>query len=245
MSEKKYVKIAFTPVLYPLYKQENEIVVVVDVLRATTAICTAIHHGMTSVIPVQEVEDAHRYTGSHYVHAAERGGAIVEGFSFGNSPLSYINNPDVKGKTLVLTTTNGTQAIHAAKGSAAIVTGAFSNITVLTSWLSRQPHTVCILCAGWKNRFNLEDSLFAGALTERLLQNGFELDVDSDAPYASMVLYQQAAPDVYAFLGTSSHRKRLSKLDLDDDIRYSLECDVAPVVPCLKGEELVDILRIS
>ena len=241
MSQSTIIRICLTPALYPIYRDGNSIVVIVDIFRATSAICTALHHGMTSVIPVAAIEEAKNYPGNGYIVAAERGGEVVDGFAYGNSPLSYRNNPEVVGKKLVLTTTNGTQAIAAAEDAAALCVGAFSNITALSSWLVKQQKDVMILCAGWKNRLNLEDTIFAGALTRLLLNQGFALDIDSDAALTALTLYEQSKEDIHRFLEPSSHRQRLSKLNLHDDIEYCLKWDTTSVVPVLINGELINV----
>lgn len=193
------------------------------------------------MIPVATIDEAKKHIGSRYILAAERGGEVVEGFSYGNSPLSYQNNPEVVGKKLVLTTTNGTQAIAAAEDAAALCVGAFSNITTLSSWLVNQQKDVMILCAGWKSRLNLEDTIFAGALTRLLLNQGFALDIDSDAALTALTLYEQSKEDIHRFLEPSSHRQRLSKLNLHDDIEYCLKWDTTSVVPVLINGELINV----
>ncbi len=243
MTTPPVIRICLTPALYPIYRDDSSIVVVVDIFRATSAICTALHHGTTAVIPVAAIEEAKNYPGNGYIVAAERGGEVVDGFAYGNSPLSYRNNPDIIGKKLVLTTTNGTQAIYAAKDAAALCVGAFSNITTLTSWLVKQKKDVMILCAGWKNRLNLEDTIFAGALAHLLLDQGFVLDIDRDAALIALTLYEQSKENMNVFLEPSSHRQRLSKLNLEKDIDYCLQWDTTTVVPVLMNGELINIQK--
>lgn len=237
--KQRVIRVCMTPALYPLYMEDNNIVVIVDILRATSAICAALQHGVKEVIPVAAIQDGQAYQGQAYIHAAERGGEVVEGFRYGNSPLSYIDNEEVKNKSLVLTTTNGTQAIEAARGHGRVVIGAFSNLSALSQWILTQEEDVMVLCAGWKNRFNLEDSLFAGALVERLIQEGFSYDIDSDAALAAQSLYQLAKADIYGFLHHSSHRNRLVKLELEEDVHYCLTIDTCKVVPVLNGFSLL------
>src|SRR5436309_10095719 len=98
----------FSPLLYPVYKDEESIVVIIDILRSTSAICTAFHYGAEKIIPVATVEEARAYQAKGYLAGAERDAIQVEGFNFGNSPFSY-QGDHVKGKTIVITTTNGTQ----------------------------------------------------------------------------------------------------------------------------------------
>jgi 2-phosphosulfolactate phosphatase len=147
------------------------------------------------------------------------------------------------GKTLVLTTTNGTQAIDAARHGGPLCIGAFSNLSALHNWLQQQQKDVMILCAGWKNRINLEDTIFAGALTDLLLTNGYGMDVDSDAAITARLLHTCSKDDLDAFLENSSHRNRLHKLHLEDDIAYCLKQDTTSVVPLLNGHQLVDVIR--
>lgn len=214
--------------------------VVVDIFRATSAICTAMQHGVKNVIPVASIEDAQKYSGDEFIIAAERGGEVVNGFSYGNSPLSYKDNPNIINKTLVLTTTNGTQAIEAAKNDGELVIGAFSNLSALHDFLVEKNKDVMILCAGWKNRMNLEDTLFAGALAKRLLEHHFVYDIDSDAAISAITLYEKASENMLEFLKNSSHRNRLKKLDLENDVNYCLELDTCDVVPYLKDGSLID-----
>ncbi|MCG9912231.1 MAG: 2-phosphosulfolactate phosphatase [Flavobacteriales bacterium] len=234
------VKVCFSPMLYPLYAAKETVTVVVDVLRATSAICTAFEHGIARVIPVPDVEDTYFYKDhDDVIVAAERGGEVVEGFSYGNSPFSYMND-EIKGKTLVITTTNGTQAIEAAKDSQIILVGSFLNFDALTENLRNIDRDVMVLCAGWKNRFNLEDTLFAGAVTENLLEAGFSYATDSDAALASLSLYKSAKYDLFDFLENSSHRNRLERLNLEEDVKYCLSFNKTRCVPYLKGDSLID-----
>ena len=149
------VEVCFTPNLYPLHMDDAEIVVVIDVLRATTAICTAFHNGIDKVIPVSTIEEAIEYRNKdNYIVAAERKGKVVEGFQYGNSPYSYIDK-DLKGKTLVITTTNGTKAFHTAKRAKQVVIGSLINLDALCKYLKDQHKKVLLLGSGWKNKFCL------------------------------------------------------------------------------------------
>jgi len=229
----------FSPALYPVYRDDNSIVVIIDILRATSAICTAFHYGAEKIIPVATVEEARSYQGKGFLTAAERDAVQVDGFDFGNSPFSY-QGDHVKGKTIVLTTTNGTQAIHAARDAYKVVIGSFLNIDALCKWLIEENRNVLLLCSGWKNKFNLEDALFAGAVTEELLtrNNNYKL---GDAGLALKYLYGMAKDHPYKFLNHSSHKERLARLNLKEDIRYCLTPNQTTVIPVLKGEALVNM----
>lgn len=240
--EKKNVEVCFSPLSYPLFKSDTSIVVIIDVLRATSAICTAIHHGVEGIIPVATVDQAMEYKKNGYLVGAERHGVIVHGFDFGNSPFSYMEE-NVKGKVIVLTTTNGTQAVEAAKDAYKVVIGSFVNFDVLTNWLLEQNKDVVLLCAGWKDKFNLEDSLFAGAAAQKLCATG-NYSTTCDSTRASILLYREAENDLYAFLENSSHRQRLERLNLEEDIRYCLQFNQAPAIPVLENNVIVKLTPV-
>ncbi len=239
MAEISPVKIdaCFSPHLYPVYKDEESIVVIIDIFRATSAICTAFHHGAEKIIPVATVDEARALKAKGYLAGAERNAIKVEGFDFGNSPYDYIG-PHVEGQTIVLTTTNGTQAIDAAKDAYKVVVGAFTNISALCDYLVSSGKNVLLLCSGWKNRFNLEDSLFAGAMTVELMKRNPDYKL-GDACLALQYLYVMAEKDPMKFLSKASHKERLARLNLKQDIRYCLQPDLTTVIPVLEGGALV------
>jgi 2-phosphosulfolactate phosphatase len=243
MSEQGAIKVdaCFSPKLYPVYEDKESIVVIIDVLRATSAICTAFHHGAEKIIPVATVEEAQKYKDSGMLAGAERDAIKVEGFDFGNSPFDYMG-PDIEGKTIALTTTNGTQAIDVSRNAYKVVVGAFTNISALCEWLVSQNRSVLLLCSGWKNRFNLEDSLFAGAVTDELLRRKPDYKL-GDGCLALKYLFQIAEKSPARFLSKASHKERLHKLGLKDDIRYCLQKDMTDVIPVLEGNALVKLIR--
>lgn len=219
---------------------EGKIVVVIDIFRASSAICTAIAHGVKEIIPVKEIEEALEYRSRGYIAAAERKGEIVEGFDFGNSPFAFMDEK-LKGQSVVLTTSNCTRAIHEAKDAFQVLIGSFINISALCEYLKSRTEDVLLLCAGWKNRYNLEDSLFAGAMVSRL-QNDFFIDCDS--ALASMHLYEQAQDDIAGYLRQSSHSRRLEHLHIEKDINYCLIPDQGDEIPIFNGNSVV-ALRIK
>lgn len=231
------IEVCYTPQAYSLFHKDESIVVVIDVFRATSAIVTAFYNGVSKMIPVATVEEAKEYQANGYLAAAERNGEMIAGFELGNSPFGYMNNK-VKGKIIAISTTNGTQAIEASRKASKIVMGSFLNLDVLCEYLAAQKKPVVLVCAGWKNKFNLEDTVFAGAVVERLTSEaGFTTICDS--AIASQHLYNLAKNDLYAFLENSSHRNRLAKLDLERDIRYCLTPNQCPVIPVMEGKYLV------
>jgi 2-phosphosulfolactate phosphatase len=218
---------------------EEYIVVIVDIFRATSSICYGIENGAEAIIPVAEVDEclAYRDNQTGYLLAAERNGEVVEGFDFGNSPFSYTKEK-VAGKTVVLTTTNGTQALHLSRSAKKVVIGSFLNLTALCNWLKTQNENILLVCAGWKNNFNLEDTLFSGAVAEQLKSGDYKTD---DSAIAANDLYQLGKNDLNAYLAKTSHSERLKKLGIEADIAFCLNVDITTAIPVLEGERLVKL----
>jgi len=231
--------VCLTPALLPLFNVEDYIVVVIDIFRATSSICYGIENGAEAIIPVSQVEEcaAYREKGLDYLLAAERDGSVVDGFDFGNSPFSYTKEK-VAGKTIVLTTTNGTHALHLSRSAKKIVIGSFLNLSALSNWLNTQNENILLVCAGWKNNFNLEDTLFAGAVVDQLKDKGFVLD---DAAIAANDLFQADKNDINVYLKKTSHGERLKKLGIEKDIEFCLQIDFTTAIPILEGEKLVKL----
>jgi len=231
------LNVCLSPALIPLFKVEDYIVVIIDIFRATSSICYGIENGAEAIIPVAEVEECAAYgeLGAGYLLAAERDGKVVDGFDFGNSPFSYTKEK-VAGKTVVLTTTNGTHALHLSRNAKKIVIGSFLNLTSLCNWLKSQGEDILLVCAGWKNNFNLEDTLFAGAVVEQLKPLNFKLD---DAAIAANDLFQTGKADINGYLKKTSHSERLKKLGIEKDIEFCHQVDLTTAIPVLKGDKLV------
>ena len=231
------IDVCLSPELISLYDIKGRIIVVIDILRATSCMTTAFAHGVKSILPVASLEECRKLKNEGFTCAAERDGKKEDGFDLGNSPFSYMNGA-VTGKSIALTTTNGTNAIRAAKDAKMVVIGSFLNLSFLCEWLRQQEEDVICLCAGWKNVFNLEDTLFAGAVVEKLIRE-FSFSSNCDSAIASRHLYNLAKKDLYRFLENSSHRKRLEKLQIEEDISYCLTPDQTPVLPVLQGNYIV------
>ena len=241
MEKKLIVDVCFSPHLYPIYHRDDNIVVVIDILRATSAICTAFEYGVEKMIPVASLEEATEYKNKGYLVGAERNGIAIEGFDFGNSPYGYMTEI-IKDKTVVISTTNGTQAIEAARNAYQVVIGAFTNITSLCDWLKLQNKNVLLLCSGWKNKFNLEDTLFAGAVADILLKEE-KLFKSGDGALAAVFLSRSAKRNPYKYLRNSSHTERLASLGLKHDIKYCLTLDKTDIIPVLEGKYLVKLTK--
>lgn len=234
---KRFVEVCVSPDKYEHYKEYNDIVVVIDVLRATSAICTAFDHGVKQIIPVSKVEDALTYKEKGFIVAAERNGEIVAGFDRGNSPFGFMDE-GIQGQTVVLTTTNGTRTVNIAKEDAGqVVIGSLLNLDVLSKWLIEQEKNVLLLCSGWRDKLNLEDTICAGAIAEQLLAS-MKFQSVEDSTIMAKYLYQSASHNYLGFLKASSHRRRLQKLNMNADIKYCLTPNQSESIPVLRGDAL-------
>lgn len=220
-----------------MYNLKEKAVVAVDILRATSTMVTAFAHGAADIIPVMDLHECRSYAAQGCLTAAERNGIKAVGFDFGNSPFSYMQE-SIKGRTIAITTTNGTRAIRLSEAAEEIIVGSFLNLQAVADHLRELQLDVLVVCAGWKGKFNLEDTLFAGALVERL-RNTFSSE--NDATQASLYLYQVAKADLLTFLWQSSHVRRLERLDVHKDIEFCLQQDLYQVLPVWRHDRLVDM----
>ncbi len=231
----KKIEVCLSPELLHLFEVKGKSVVIVDILRATSSIVTALAYEVGCIIPVATIDECKKLKESGCIAAAERNGQMVEGFDLGNSPFSYMES-HLKGKKIALTTTNGTLALSKSKDAERIVIGAFLNISSIAKFLNSKAEDILIVCAGWKGHANLEDTLFAGALIEILKPNAI---IEQDSALLANTSYQQAQKNMFEYLSHSSHFKRLQRLGVEKDILYCLEIDKYQVVPILKGDMLI------
>jgi 2-phosphosulfolactate phosphatase len=229
------IEVCFTPMLFSeILTKRPFIVVLTDILRATTSICTAIANGVEAILPVASIEEARKLKDQGYLVASEQDGKKLDFADFGNSAFSFTRE-NIGGKKLVYCTTNGTRALDIARTAETIVIGSFINLNAVKTWLMHQDKNVVILCSGWKNKFCLEDSLFAGALATGLTESGHHFSI-CDSAEASMDLWKIAKDDLLEFMEKAAHRHRLRNLGLDDVIPYSFTFDQTDVVPVFDGK---------
>jgi 2-phosphosulfolactate phosphatase len=212
-----------------LYKVHDRTVVVVDILRATSCMTTAFAYGIKSILPFATLEDCLAMKTKGYYTAGERDGKKVDGFDLGNSPFEYMDK-ELLGQSIAFTTTNGTQAIMRSLSAKEILIGSFLNLSAVANLILKGDNSVLIVCAGWKGKVNLEDTLFAGALVELLKDN---LKAECDAPLMAQRLYIQAMQNMVDYLKDSSHVKRLNNLNIHKDIEFCLTLDQYNIVPVL------------
>ena len=237
------IEACYTPREFHQYEKGFELIVVIDVLRATSAICAAIENGVKGIIPVDSVDEARGYLKKGYLAAAEREGQIVEGFPMGNSPISFLD-PKLKGETIVLTTTNGTKAIKVAENKETVVIGSLNNLQSLTEWLIRQERNTLILASGWKDKFNLEDTICAGAIIDGVMESG-KFASKEDSSVAAKFIYRSAKENIFSYLKASSHRRRLRKLNLNADVNFCLTPNNLTAIPILKDGILVPLKEVE
>ena len=224
------IDVCFSPLLYPAYSQQSgeTIVIVVDIFRATTSMCAAIHNGARSVIPVRSLEEAKAYKEKGYLVGGERNVVKFEFGDFGNSPSEYTAEK-VKNKDIVISTTNGTRAIDEAVDSWCLIIGSFSNLSAIAQYCINQKKDVLVLCAGWQEKFNIEDSLFGGALVEKLIDGGY--NASFDAAQITLSMWKEAKNNIWEYIQKSEHIKRLEAHNLLDAARFCLTVDTANVLP--------------
>ncbi len=237
--QKLRLETCLSPAMYAKHADDNNIVVVVDILRATSSICTAVHNGVKRIIPVSTVEEARAKKEEGYTVASERDGFVLDFADFGNSPFNFTADK-VKDREIVYSTTNGTRCIHMAAHSKAVVIGSFLNLTALADWLIAQDAPVLIFCASWKDRFSLEDTVFAGALAERLLESG-KFETICDAVTASLDLWSLAKTDLNGYIQKAAQKGRLAAKGLDDCIEFCHQADFTTVIPEFRNGELVAV----
>lgn len=229
------IDVCYTPDLIHQYDVKGKTVVVIDILRATSCMVAGLGSGVASITPVATVEECESLGKQGYIMAGERGGEKLPQFNLGNSPFDYMK-PELRGKKIATTTTNGTKAIELSKPADHVVIGAFLNLKAVVNYLIKNKNDVLLFCAGWQGKYNLEDSLFAGAVCHALKN---EAVFESDSALCALYLYQSMANDLSYYISRSNHAARLSKFNVRADIEYCAKLDEFNILPKLKGNELV------
>lgn len=232
---KPTLEICLTPDVVSFIDLRGKVAVVVDIFRATSTMVAGLAYGVEHIVPVADVADALHYKSKGYITAGERNGEKVEGFDIGNSPFKHMEQ---ERKKIVMTTTNGTQAIEAVKNDAEqVIIGAFLNLKAVAEYLKNQNKDIVIVCAGWKGRFNAEDALFAGALALKLKDNFWW---QGDETIFASHSYTSVKKNLLKILKHSSHYKRLAEHGVTKDMEFCLEIDKFENVPILKDTYLVN-----
>jgi 2-phosphosulfolactate phosphatase len=231
------VDVAFSPLGLGPQDVQGRTVFVVDILRATTAMCAALYHGARALIPVASTEEALRLAqtigSTDVLLAGEKNSVRIPGFALGNSPLEMTGQA-VKGKTLIVTTTNGTKALLAAQGAAAVYAAAAANLTLAGERARRaleEQRDILILCAGRESAFGLDDAYCAGRLAVAALGGRKPRRGLNDAALASLDLVRRYGENWQRPLSYSRAGRELVRLGFRDDVLDAARVDAYPVLP--------------
>ena len=233
------IEVCFSPELIHLHEVTGKLVVVVDIFRATSTMVAALAHGVTEILPFADLESCRAMQAQGYLIAGERDGLTAPGFELGNSPVAYIDGT-YAGRKLAITTTNGTVALEKSKGAATVLIGAFPNLQATVTYIQSRNLDVLIHCAGWKGRFNLEDSLYAGALVQALGESHSNRE---DGALAMESLFSLEGGNLATYLSQASHAKRLQNHGIEDDIDFCLTLNRYDQVVGLVGDGALRVIE--
>jgi len=215
----------------------GDLIIVIDVLRCSSTIVTALYNGARAIIPAKTLSEARKLRAKNpeYLLAGERGGLRPPDFDLGNSPLEYVREK-VFGKTIILTTTSGTLALINSRGAKWVLVGSFLNARAVAekafSIACEEEVGISIIQAGTEGRFSLEDFICSGAILSRLPDESVGF---SDSAQAALLAFRYAKNDLYANLMRSNHSKKLIKLGFGEDIKFSSQMDIYAIVPLFRG----------
>ena len=226
---------------------ENKTVIMIDVLRASTTIVTAMANGCRAIIPLAEVDEALALKGKDntLLLCGERQGKKPSGFNLGNSPLDYTKEA-VGGKRLAYTTTNGTQSLLAAPQASHILIGAFVNLRAVVNKALTLGNDMVILCAGREGTFSLEDAFCAGSMVEAVNTSVCNLEIEDGARWGFYavkslkgVLDSLTDSQIFTFIANTKHGKYLNSIGLQDDLTFCARQNIFNIVPEYTGKEIV------
>ncbi len=243
---KKHVETCLSPKLFPLFDNKERLIVVADIFRATSSICAAFENKAKEVVAVSSKEECLKYKAKGFVVAGEREGIKLDYADVGNSPHDFLK-PEITGKSIALNTTNGSRSIKiASENNNSLAIGAFVNLEALSNFIIKNNKHTLIFCSGWKDHFSLEDSLFAGALANKILEkpnNNFQ--TDCDATQACIDIWKTAKSNPRKYIDKAAHRYRLKHMKLDNVIDYCMSISITTVIPILQNDKIIDFSAIS
>ena len=240
------ISVYYTPESTP----ENDVpdcAVVIDVLRATTTIATALNNGANSIKAYSNLDllkqESDQIAPDDRLRLGERGGKQVDFCDLGNSPLACTSDV-VSNKQLFMSTTNGTRALQRVKSASTVLTGAMINYSAVVDYLkANQPENVWFVGSGWEGDYSLEDTVCAGAIASDLVDLTDAEVLGNDEVLASIALYQQWKDDLVKLFCLSAHGQRLIRLNLDEDLKYCAETNIMSVVPSQDSEGVITIVN--
>jgi 2-phosphosulfolactate phosphatase len=216
--------------------------VVIDLLRATSTIATALHNGCRRVIPVEDKNDALEKAKSHtgcdgVVTGGERDGVKLTGFDLGNSPLEY-GRSKIAGKCLVMCTSNGTHAVKKAMAAKEVYLGCLNNADAVAKKAAQSGRDIAIVCAGTRLKFSVDDIAAAGAIISRIVKTAGPAAMD-DLSRTALRLYEENKKNLHPLISGSRPYRTLMRLGAGEDIDYCLLEDILDTVPMCEGEEII------
>ena len=229
----KFIDVCLTHEQLNNYDHVGKVVIIIDVLRATSTINTILYQGAKLVKPVESLEECKKLKDENYIIMGERMGKKVEGFDYGNSPTKIKKN-QLKGSKVAITTSNGTKAIIKTKGSKISLIASFLNISKVINFINKESEDTLLVCSGWQGSPNLEDTLCAGGIISGLN----DYNTISDAAHIAKKLYESSKNNILKEMMKSSHAKRLSSYDNILDIEFCSKLDTQPIIPILKEDFL-------
>ncbi|MEI2673258.1 MAG: 2-phosphosulfolactate phosphatase [Chitinophagaceae bacterium] len=231
------LEVCLTPALWDQHDPKDKNVVVIDIIRATSTIASALHHGVKKMIPVETVEEANTWLEKGYLVAGERDGIKIPHFHFGNSPFEFMGE-DVRGKEIIHTTTNGTRCVLKSKGARNIVAGSFVNQDAIFDWIKKENRNTILFCAGWKDHYVMDDALFAGAVVRELADDFRIID---NSTLSAKLLYKHVRENMLRTVKQATHFKRLQRLGIENDIKFCMSNPQFDVVPIFDGVGFVKL----
>ena len=232
------IDVYFSPAQVDEMQLRDKNVVVIDVLRASTTIVTALNNGAREIIPVGSVESAVKVSGNLFgdvvLRGGERNGKIITGFNLGNSPSEYTEEA-VKGKSIIFCTTNGSSAMVKAKYAKRMAVAGFVNVSLAADYIRQAGEDFAIVCAGRQQLFCIEDAVCAGMLVKMLVENSAVAMDLNDAAGAAQVLYRTVGKNLLKMARSSDHGKYLVEIGFEADLKTCVSVDAIPVIPLLIG----------
>lgn len=245
-NEKLTLDVCLSNKLISNYDLTNTCVVVIDVVRASSTICTALSYGVEHIIALDNIEDTLSLKSEDYLTAGERNGDKIPECDYGNSPINFMDRK-LEGKKLAITTTNGTKTLKLTETEAKkytdseIIIGCFVNYSNVRTYLMNSEKNVLFVCSGWQGNLSIEDTIFAGKLTEDLMRYGGKYKFVTDAPNHAVMVYKEAQSNFFDFLMDYSVRFKEKISQLSQDIRYCLKENVAEVLPKYEDGKIINI----
>lgn len=228
------------------FKEEDirdKTVVMIDVLRASSTMTTALHNGAKGIIAVEDMGDASKFSNNldseSFLMSGEKNGIRIDGYDLGNSPLEHTRDV-VNGKTIILNTTNGTKAIRRCSLADQIIVGSFLNLNAIVEYLQTLDEEVLLVCAGWRGRLSLEDILCAGNIIYELYEGDLS-DEARDGAKVAFGLYEKFGDDIENGIKSSNYAVRLKDIVSEEDLEYCCQRSITDILPALNEGIITDI----